>query len=229
MTVHNQTEHNQRGKCENTISDKPNERPVAEEPAVKIEIHAAPKGEWKALGGSNRDQWNERLSDLVIGALPVNQTNAATVSHAGSAVAAGIVDMKPADPVEGMLLSQLVVANEAALKLYQLAWLNNAEYFEASTKYLQLADRASRTVAMLTERLDHHRNRGQQQIVVQHTTTVNANQAVVTDSVVTGKKNEAAPCAKLLATVTEKPMEVIEAVEKQKETVSVVGGGTKPK
>ena len=90
--------------------------------------------------------------------------------------------MKPADPIEGMLISQLVVANEAALKLYQLAWLNNAEYFEASAKYLQLADKASRTVAMLTERLDHHRNQGKQQIVVQHTTTVNANQAVVTDS-----------------------------------------------
>jgi predicted Rossmann fold nucleotide-binding protein DprA/Smf involved in DNA uptake len=127
--------------------------------------------------------------------------------------------------------SQLVVANEAALKLYQLAWLNNAEYFEASAKYLQLADRASRTVAMLSERLDHHRNRGQQQIVVQHTTTVNANQAVVTDSVVTGKKNEneAAPSAKLLAAVTDKPMEIIEAAQKQKETVPVVGGGTKPK
>jgi hypothetical protein len=36
------------------------------------------------------------------------------VSHAGSAVAAGIVDMKSADPIEGILLSQLVVANEAA-------------------------------------------------------------------------------------------------------------------
>jgi hypothetical protein len=174
----------------------------------------------------DRDQWNERLSDLVIGALPVNQTNAEAVSDAGSAVAAGIVDMKPADPIEGMLISQLVVANEAALKLYQLAWLNNAEYFEA-TKYLQLADRASRTVAMLSERLDHHRNRGQQQIIVQHTTTVNANQAVVTDSVVTGNKNEAAPSAKLLAAVTDKPMEIIEA--KQKEAVLVGGRDTKAK
>jgi hypothetical protein len=44
-------------------------------PAAKIEIHAAPQGKWKALGGSDRDQWNERLSDLVIGALPVKQTN----------------------------------------------------------------------------------------------------------------------------------------------------------
>jgi hypothetical protein len=214
------TEHHQRGKRENT-------KPIAEKPAVRIEIHAAPKGEWKALGGSDRDQWNERLSDLVIGALPVRQTNAEAVSYAGSAVAAGIVDMKPADPVEGILISQLVVANEAALKLYQLAWLNNAEYFEASAKYLQLANNATRTVAMLTERLDHHRNRGQQQIVVQHTTTVNANQAVVTDSVVTGKKNEAAPSAKLLAAVTDKPMAILEPM--QKETVPVGGGGAKEK
>ena len=47
---------------------------MTKKPAVKIQIYAAPKGDWKALGGSDRDQWNERLSKLVIGALPVNQT-----------------------------------------------------------------------------------------------------------------------------------------------------------
>jgi hypothetical protein len=93
------------GKRENTISDKPKGQPIAGKPAVKIEIHAAPKGEWKALGGSDRDQWNERLSELAIRALPVNQNNAKAVSHAGSAATAGIVDMKPADPVEGILIS----------------------------------------------------------------------------------------------------------------------------
>jgi hypothetical protein len=80
---------------------------------------------------------------------------------------------------------------------------------------------------MLTERLDHHRNQGKQQIVVQHTTTVNANQAVVTDSVVTGKQNDAASSAKLLAAVTDKPMEFIEPT--QKETEPVGAGGTKAK
>ena len=48
------------------------------------------------------------------------------------------------------------------------------------------------------------------------------------DSVVTGKNNEASS-AKLLAAVTDKPMEIIEAVEKQKEKVPVVEGGTKAK
>ena len=111
--------------------------------------------------------------------------------------------------------------------MYRLAWLN-AEYFEASTRYLKLANNAARMVVTLTERLDHHRNRGQQQIVVQHTTTVNANQAVVTDSVVTGKNNEAASSAKLLAAVTDKPMEIIEA-EKQNKALPAGAGGTKAK
>ena len=159
---------------------------MTDKPIVKIEVEPALKAELKAVGGGNLDQWNLRLLNLVIRALPVDQKNAETVSHAGSAVVAGLVDMKPTDPIEGMLMSQLVVVNEAALKMYRLAWLNNAEYFEASTKYLQLADKASRTVAMLTERLDQHRGRGQQQIVVKHV-TVNADQALVTDTFVTGK------------------------------------------
>ena len=57
---------------------------------------------------------------------------------------------------------------------------------------------------------------------------MNANQAAVTDSVVTGKKNEAAPSAKFLAAVTDKPMEIIEA-EKQNEAVPVGGRDTQAK
>ena len=78
------------------------------------------------------------------------------------------------------------------------------------------------------QRLDHHRNQEKQQIVVQHITTAQPNQAVVTDSVVTGNNNDAAFSPKLLATVTDKPMEILEA-EKQRETVPVGGGGAKEK
>jgi|RhiMetdeSRZDD1v2_1073273.scaffolds.fasta_scaffold374081_2 hypothetical protein len=200
---------------------------LSKKAGVSVAIDAVPSGKWKMLGGSDRHQWNERLSILVINALPVIQKDAEIVSNAASAVTAGVVDMNPSDPIEGILISQIVVANEAAMNLYRLGWINSGEYLEASTKYLTLADKAARTAMMLTERLDHHRNQGKQQIVVQHTTTVNANQAVVTDSVVTGKKNEAS--ARLLAAVADKPMEIIEEVGKRKETVPVVGGVTKPK
>jgi predicted metal-dependent hydrolase len=68
--------------------------------------------------------------------------------------------------------------------------LTSAEHFEASTRYLALADRAARTVARLIERLDQHRGRGQQQITVKHV-TVNAGQAVVTDQIVSDKGKQA--------------------------------------
>ena len=133
--------------------------------------------------------------------------------------------MKPADPIEGMLLSQLVVANEAALSMYQRAWACSPDdYFEAHTKYLQLADKATRTVALLTERLDQHRGRGQQQIVVKHV-TVNADQAVVTDTVVTGKPAvNAASSAAVLTDDTEKPMPTLDETMKLEPV-----GGTKKK
>jgi len=74
-----------------------------------------------------------------------------------------------------------LVANKVALSMYRRGWAQPSEHFTARTKYLALADKASRTVALLTERLDQHRGRGQQQIVVKHV-TVNADQALVTDN-----------------------------------------------
>jgi hypothetical protein len=65
---------------------------------VEIEIERSPKGELKALGGGHRDQWNDRLVKLVI-SLPVDQRNTDAVSHAAPAVAAGTMDMNPADPM----------------------------------------------------------------------------------------------------------------------------------
>ena len=77
---------------------------------------------------------------------------------------------------------------------------------------------------MLTERLDHHRNQGKQQIIVQHTTTVNADQAVIANSLISDK---AASSAKLLAAVAEQPMEIVQPT--QNETATLEGGGTKAK
>jgi hypothetical protein len=55
-------------------------------------------------------------------------------------------------------------------------------------------------VVLLSERLDQHRGRGQQQIILKHV-TVNADQVVVADQIVRGKD------VALLTSGTEKPME----------------------
>jgi hypothetical protein len=107
-------------------------------------------------------------------------------NHIAQAVITGQMALKLTDPVEAMLSAQMIAANAAGLDLYRRAWIPE-QSFEARTKYLALADKAARTVALLTEALDRHRGRGQQQITVKHV-TVNADQAVVADQVVTGDR-----------------------------------------
>jgi hypothetical protein len=184
----------------------------------RIVLDPNPKGKSKALGGAKHDDWNDWLASTTAGALPVNQNDDAVATQATVAAFSGMIDMKPADAIEGILISQLVAASQASLSMYRRAWAQPSEYFEARTKYLSLADKAARTVAILTERLDHHRGRGQQQITVKHV-TVNADQAVVTDQVVAGKSEGIPPGQ--LAALTERPMQLIP----QKTITQTVGRG----
>jgi hypothetical protein len=129
---------------------------------LKLDPNKA-ESKFKLLGGGKMDEWNKRLSDITVNALPIaHSKNKDAITEACLAVSYGVMDMAPADPVEGILIAQLMAANEAALAMYQKGWAQPPEYFQARTKYLQLADKAARTVMMLTERLDHHRGRGQQ-------------------------------------------------------------------
>ena len=201
------------------MSKKPNN-----EPTETVALDPKPKGEFKLLGGSQADDWNKRLANLVVAALP-GQSNPDAAIKANKAVLGAMVDTAPADPIEGILMAQLMAATEASLSMYRRAWSQPAEYFEARTKYLQLADKAARTVMMLTERLDHHRGRGQQQITVKHVTTnnVTADQAIVADRVTTGvgaPRSVASPS--LLAVDSEKPMPVLSGAE-QPDLVGIRG------
>jgi hypothetical protein len=175
-----------------------NEKPKGGKTAIKLNLDPnKPEGNRKSLGGGKADEWNDRLNHLTFNALPIaHSKNEESITAACEAVSYGAMDIAPADPVEGILIAQLMAANEAALAMYQKGWGQPPEFFEARTKYLQLADKAARTVMMLTERLDHHRGRGQQQITVKHVTTnnVTADQAIIADSVTTGgARNVASP------------------------------------
>ena len=188
-------------------------KPDKDSETTKLRLDpSASTGKLKHLGGGQVDQWNQRLNCLMANALPMaHSKNKDAVTEAWLAVSCGVMDMAPADPVEGILIAQLMAANEAALAMYQKGWGQPPEFFEARTKYLQLADKAARTVIMLTERLDHHRGRGQQQITVKHVTTnnVTADQAIIADSVTTGggARNVASPA--LLAANSEAHMPIL--------------------
>jgi hypothetical protein len=156
---------------------KADTRAVNDEPVV---IETKP-GHHKDIGGGDSENWNLRQMRLLISALPgVNAKDKKNAGEVGSAVVSGLMDVKPTDPIEGMLTSQMIVAHEAALDMYRRAWAQPPEHFEARCRYLQMADKAQRTLAILTERLDRHRGAGQQQITVKHV-TVNADNAIVGD------------------------------------------------
>jgi hypothetical protein len=138
-------------------------------------------GHHKDLGGGESENWNLRQMQLIVSALPgASARDKKSLAEVGSAVISGLMDVKPTDPVEGMLTSQMIVAHEAALDMYRRAWSQPPEYFAARCRYLQMADKAQRTLAILTERLDRHRGAGQQSITVKHV-TVNADNAIVGD------------------------------------------------
>jgi hypothetical protein len=166
------------------------------------------EGNRKVLGGSKADEWNDRLNNLTVNALPIAHSREKdAITQACRAVSYGVMDIAPADPVEGILIAQLMAANEASLAMYQKAWSQPPELFEARTKYLQLADKATRTVMMLTERLDHHRGRGQQQITVKHVTTnnVTVDQAVIAERFTAGGGSTMSPALLAASSVTPTP------------------------
>ena len=154
------------------------------------QLHIDPnggKGEYRRFGGSKHDDWNQALITQIVGAMP-RSAGAITVESADASqgLIAGQMDLNPQDPAEAMLTAQMIAANAAALELYRRAWISD-QNFDVRAKYLALADKAGRTVALLSDTLDRHRGRGQQQILVKHQhVTVHADQAVVADTVVNG-------------------------------------------
>jgi hypothetical protein len=155
----------------------------AKSTTLRVEIAPNPvAAEFKPLGGSSYDAWNLQVGSAVANAIPGGGVVGERGEKIASAALQGLVSMRPDDPVEGMLAAQMVAAHNAALELYRRAWIAG-QTFEVQSRYLALADKAARTVAVLTEALDRHRNRGQQQITVKHV-TVNADQAVIADQVV---------------------------------------------
>ncbi len=78
------------------------------------------KGDFKLLGGGEADEWNRRINDLTINALPIAPSNnRKRATEVALAVSYGAMEIAPADPIEGILIAQLMMANEASLAMYR--------------------------------------------------------------------------------------------------------------
>jgi hypothetical protein len=71
---------------------------------------------------------------VTVNALPIaHSKNTETITAAAVAVCRGAMDIAPADPVEGILIAQLMAAKEASLAMYSKEWAQPPEYFQART------------------------------------------------------------------------------------------------
>ena len=188
-----------------------------------MKLSSTPKGEKKILGGADRDEWNERLVQSCRVRFACNLADIEESNYASAAALAGMMDMKPADPVEGMLIAQMIVASEAACRCIDGLGSSRRNISLRARSIFSWLIKPQGPLPCWSERLDQHRGRGQQQIVVKHV-TVNADQALVTDQVVTsGATAVTTSCRKPLPSAADKPMEAINSAE------GVPGGGTKAK
>ena len=130
------------------------------------------------------NEFGERTIGNAVLATPGTATRNTTLRDSAlTTMLAGMLSIQPTDAIEKAIGAQLLTANNTALELYRRAWIETQSH-EVRVKYLALADKAARTVAVLAQTLDRHRGRGQQ-IVVKHV-TVNAEQALLTDQLITG-------------------------------------------
>src|SRR5262249_27423201 len=104
---------------------------------VLVDLDPNPTPKLRSLGGGQDDRWNNRIANRVMAAVPGNDT-AERRREAAGGILAGLVNLNPADPIEGMLIGQVVAAHEAALDLYRRAWIPE-QGFEVRTKFLALA------------------------------------------------------------------------------------------
>ena len=89
-----------------------------------------------------------------------------------------IIAMAPRDPIEGRLMAQMIVANEAAMECYRRAALPE-QTFDGRQMALNHASKLVRTYSVLVETLNRHRGKGQQTVRVEHVTVQAGGQAIV--------------------------------------------------
>ncbi len=133
----------------------------------------------KVFGGSSSDAWNSWFTKKTIASLPRRPNDAIEGELNSRAAMAALLDSKPADPIEAMLVGQIIANNAAATELRRRAWRTQVP--QQQVTLLGLADKSTRSMAMLVEALNRHRSRGQQTVRVERVNLYGNAQAVIGD------------------------------------------------
>ena len=204
-------------------------KPVSE-PPVRIAVGdpAQLRGEFKRMGGSQSDDWNNRIVTDTAAALWLKNSDDATkVSQMTGAIAA-LVGIGPKDELEGMMGAQLIASHSAAMECYRRAMIGE-QTFVGRQENLNQANKLSRTFTMLLDALNRHRGKGQQKVTVEHVHVHAGGQAIVGAVETPGggmqSESEEQPHAKH---ITHAPEQAMRCEDPKREAVPVGGDAERP-
>jgi len=132
----------------------------------------------KQVGGSQSDDWNDRIIDSTLQVLWIKNSDDRTRDQQIKAALAGLIGIAPKDELEGMMAAQLVAAHSAAMECYRRAMIGE-QTFDGRSENLNQANKLSRTFTVLLDALNRHRGKGQQKVTVEHVHVHSGGQAVV--------------------------------------------------
>ena len=166
-------------------------------------------GRLKHVGGSQSDNWNNRIANDTVQALWLKHSDEDARNQQMSAALAGLIGIAPRDELEGMMSAQLIAAHSAAMECYRRAMIGE-QTFEGRRENLTQANKLSRTFSELLDALNRHRGKGQQKVTVEHVHVHPGGQAVVGTIEQPGggdqSKSEDQPHAKQIVHAPESPM-----------------------
>jgi hypothetical protein len=109
------------------------------------------------IGGSQSDEWNDRLAAETVQAIPLLKCE--TRDQRFDAALQGLIGIATQDEMEGMIAAQLIAAHAAAMACYRGG--ATADSFERRRDYLNQAVRLSRAFVALLAALQRRRERAQ--------------------------------------------------------------------
>jgi hypothetical protein len=151
---------------------------ATETPALATTVAPRATGILKRVGGSQSDDWNDRIIDDTLQALWVGGSDHQKRDRQVNAAIAGLIAIGPKEELEGMMAAQLIAAHSASMECYRRAMLGE-QTFEGRSENLNQANKLSRTFTMLLDALNRHRGKGQQKVTVEHIHVHSGAQAVV--------------------------------------------------
>jgi hypothetical protein len=201
---------------------------ATETPALATTDSPRATGILKRVGGSQSDDWNDRIMHDTLQALWVGTSDDGARDGQIKAALSGLIGIGPKDELEGMMAAQLIASHSAAMECYRRAMLGE-QTFNVRSENLNQANKLSRTFTVLLDALNRHRGKGQQKVTVEHVHVHSGGQAVVGMVETPGggdrARSEGQPHAKQLANAPEPAMRSPDA---QRAAVPIAGNAERP-